>query len=732
MSSSDIEQARSLLTAGCYAEAIPIFAAAVAECAADHSLWLDLVQAASLAGQHQSAADFCQEAIGHHPQSDWLWRQLGSELTAIDRLDEAESALSNAHSLNPNAVWLWRYFARLHNKCKNLEKEIKALEILGRLGEADANDINQLGIAYANLGNYAKAVKFYHFSVALAADPAPLFNMGLAFNHPDVSQDADAADAYRRALALNPEYDRAQEQLEATKRKLVPLAERARGATRGLVHPDEYFQFYLSPFEALQLDVNEPADELDVKVIQRAKRRLLQEIELNDDKVSWLGDCALDKSRALALEDELYNKDKRRYHWAVFQNKRLLRFLTHGDIEHFLFSDDYFPHETLNLLDEEAAFRSFLSQPFARQYNLVLTRAIERRLAITRRRDVSSQYNLVLTRVSSGIEALFDGRRWVEAEDEDTCFAGAAKRVDDLVELMRAKAEEGRRRKISVHEIEDFFQQYAVPDLFNLLPAAFRSAQTALVTEIRSLAISCCNEHGDFDLSQAVLNLCHKFHFKSTELNQLLEKDFQTIEQMVAEERKHETRLSFGATRPFEITKEGIRDGNTFFPAHSIQGLRWGISITGYTGAERYEYLFAVKNDAGESIATSWSTDKSSEVAQTAFFTSMINAALSYLADAAIEKMQKRMQSGQSILIGPGPLGPCTLTRQGISFKTQGLIFRKDRFLPWADVSTEVRNGQIIVSSIFQSGIETALSMRDTNNAVLLPLICVMMKKESA
>jgi len=64
---------------------------------------------------------------------------------------------------------------------------------------------------------------------------------------------------------------------------------------------------------------------------------LLQEIELNDDKVSWLGNCALDKSHALALEDELYNEDKRRYHWAVFQNKRLLRFLTHGDIEHFLF-----------------------------------------------------------------------------------------------------------------------------------------------------------------------------------------------------------------------------------------------------------------------------------------------------------------------------------------------------------------------------------------------------------
>jgi tetratricopeptide repeat protein len=713
MSSSDIEKARNLLTAGCYAEAIPLFTAAVAECPADHSLWLDLVHAASLAGQPQAAADFCQEGLRHHPQSDWLWRQLGSALTVMDQLDEAENALRNAHSLNSNAVWLWRYFAKLHNKQKNCEKEIEALEVLARLGEADANDINQLGIAYAHLGNNAQAIKFYRYSVALAADPAPLFNMGLAFSHPEVSQDVDAADAYRRALALDPDYDHAQEQLAATKRKLVPLAERARGATRGFVRSDEYFQFYLNPFEALQLDVNEPADELDVKGIQRAKRRLLQEIALNDNKVSWLGDCTLDQSRALALVDELDNEDKRRYHWAVFQNKRLLRFLTHGDIEHFFFADDYFPQETLNLLDEEAAFRSFLSQPFARQYNLVLTRAIERR-------------------VLPVIEALFDGRRWVNAEDEDVCFEGAAKRVGDLVEVMRAKAEEGRRRKISVHEIEDVCQQHALPEIFNLLPVAFRSVQTALVTEIRSLAISCCNEHGDLDLSQAVLDLCHKFHFKSTELNQLLDKDFQTIEQMIAEERKHETRLSFGAGRSFAITKEGIRDGNTFFPAHTIQGLRWGISVTGYTGRERYEYLFAVKDDTGESIAVVWSTDQSSEAEQTAFFTSMINAALNYLAAAALEKMQKRMESGQSIVIGPGPLGPCTLTPQGIAFKTQGLIFKKERFLPWADVSTEVRNGQIIVSSIVQSGIETTLSMRDINNAVLLPLICTMMKKESA
>ena len=45
-------------------------------------------------------------------------------------------------------------------------------------------------------------------------------------------------------------------------------------------------------------------------------------------------------------------------------------------------------------------------QTFARQYNFVLTRAIKKPLLPV-------------------VEALFDGRRWVEPEDDDICFEGA-------------------------------------------------------------------------------------------------------------------------------------------------------------------------------------------------------------------------------------------------------------------------------------------------------------------
>ena len=103
----------------------------------------------------------------------------------------------------------------------------------------------------------------------------------------------------------------------------------------------------------------EESEEPDAKTIQRAKKKLLQEIDVNDGKVSWLNDYPLDKSRALGLEDELHDEKKRGYHWAIFRNKLLLRFLTHGDIGHFLYADNYFPRATLELLDKETELRAF-------------------------------------------------------------------------------------------------------------------------------------------------------------------------------------------------------------------------------------------------------------------------------------------------------------------------------------------------------------------------------------
>lgn len=706
------ERSLKLVDEGKLTEAFPLLKKVVQETPNDENLWNYLAWTALQLQRFDEAIEAYKQSIRITPQADWVWTQLAKAFIDADRLDDAEKTLTTARSLNTRTPWLWRYYAELYRKQKNIPKEIESLEKIHESGEASGCDLNMLGIAYYNHGNYAKAVYFYRLSAEKLKDPTPLFNMGLVFNNPEVSQDVDATDAYRRALVFNPDHQRAKEQLEAIRHKLVLLSDLAKAAAMDLIQPAEYFQFYLNPFDMLQIEFGELSDdesygEIDIKVIQRAKKRLLQEIDLNDGKVSWLGNHSLDRSRALALENELYDNHKRLYHTAIFQNQKLLRFLTRGDIEHFLYDDNYFPKETIELLEKNQGFRSFLSKPFAQQYNLLLSQALERKLLPV-------------------VEVLFDGRRWVLPEDDDICFEGANKQVNYLVNLLQAEVGKGEKEKPSLQALETFLNQHALPDIFNLLPASFRSAQTDIVAEIRSLAISCYNNHGDTDISQSILKLCKRFRFKSVELNKHLEQDRKKIAEIVAEERKDEAKFVFGK-RSFQITKEGIRDGSKFLSTSSINRMRWGVTIIKYPGGEKYDYLFVITDDKGETIKASWCAYNEDElvVNSTKHFNSIVQASLSYLAVSAIEKMQETLQRGQSVVIGP-----CTLTKEGIKFKTQGLFFKNNQLVEWSEVSAELQHGQVIVYKISQPKVAIAMSAREIDNAVLLPIITLIMQEK--
>lgn len=694
-----LEQGQRLYQEKRYAEAVPLLQSALQAAGGVEEAWQQLVLAAAWSEQHDLAVELGKEALHHYPRSGWLWRQLGSELTKCERLDEAEKALANAITFEPRSDWVWRYSAELYKKRNNAAKRIEALERLCALDKASEHDLNALGILYHDERDFGKAVEWYRLSFKAGGGMAPLFNMGLVFSNPEVSQDADAADAYRRALVIVPGEKAARVRLEATREKLVPLAARVAEAGMSLVGPSEYYQYYLSPFEAFAIDDIEGPDQLDAKTIQRAKKRLLSEIELNDGKVAWLGDYTVDRSRALALENELLDEKKRVFHWEVFENKPLLRFLTRGEITHFLYSDAYFPESTLQLLDEEPGFRAFLSEPFARQYDVVLGRAIERRCLPV-------------------IEALFDGRRWVLPEHDDLCFKSATRHVAELLELVSDKRRRGEARKVTLPEVNETLERDAVAEIFNLLPAPFRTQQAAVVGEIRSLAVTCYNEHSDSDLSRAILSLCKRFQFKSVELTKRLDDDFNTIERLITEERKYETCLQQGR-RSFHITKEGIRDGDRFFPAGTVGSLRWGITVNHIGYSKQYDYVFAVRNDAGAEISLSWSiTGDENAAAQTKHFNGLVEAAFHYLAPTVLETVQKQLRGGGSLVIGS-----CTLSSQGVAFLTPGFLFAKQRFLPWSDVSVELASGEMLVSSHSSPSIKTSVGIKENDNAVLLPII---------
>lgn len=277
---------------------------------------------------------------------------------------------------------------------------------------------------------------------------------------------------------------------EATTRKLVPLAAKAGAAAAGLLNPDEVMQFYISPFEALQMDGAAAVEELDVKVIQRGKQRLLQELDLNDGKVSWLEDYSLDRSRALNLDEELLDEDRRRYHWAIFQSKHLLRFLTHGAVDHFLNSEDDPPHGALTLFEREPAFRSFLAHE-----NYEVAKEIERLRGTAR--DLHGEVVLMaIDDVTDDKFKLDDRKRSIS---EEICRLTPGKRIerlrveyqnvkDDVTGIVRESGNDLERRQL--HELvtrENVFLNTTNP----------QKLETA-IDELRGIALQILRRKPDF------------------------------------------------------------------------------------------------------------------------------------------------------------------------------------------------------------------------------------------
>jgi hypothetical protein len=264
-----------------------------------------------------------------------------------------------------------------------------------------------------------------------------------------------------------------------------------------------------------------------------------------------------------------------------------LRFLTHGDLQHFLYSDDYFPDQTLEFLDKEPGFRTFLGRHFALQYNHLLSRAIDQRLLPV-------------------VEILFDGRRWVEPKDDDICFEGTHKRIGDLLNVIRSKANDGRTRKVGLDEMESLLKDHSLPELFNLLPAAFAPAQRAIVEELRSLAITSSNEHGDLDLSKAIINLCKRFTSRSVELANKLDDDLKTVEKLIADERKPSISMLIRPNELLEIGKAGIAFAGISMQWPGIEAIRLGMIVATVNGIETDRTFSLFVRDTRSSISITW------------------------------------------------------------------------------------------------------------------------------
>jgi hypothetical protein len=529
--------------------------------------------------------------------------------------------------------------------------------------------------------------------------------LALVYTHNEVSQDVDAIDCLERSLSLNPADERTKSRIQSIKAKLENLAQIVLSSNQPVLPKENWYTFYINPFELLVgVDQVYQIESFDAKTIQRLKKKLLQEIELENGSIHYVDNLSVDKSRAIEICEDLNDESLKRYHWLVFKEPRLLSFLSRGDIHHFLCLEDYKPLDLLDEIDSEGSeFKKWLSPIFAKQYELVLTRALKNRCVPL-------------------IESLFDGRRWVLAEHEEICFGGAKRQIDSLLDPLRSAAKEAEREAPTIAGLEAVLQGDHLTSIVNLLPEPFRDQQNEAVSLLRSIAIKAFNEHGDADLSQTILTLSRKFNFKSASLKQRLEEDFKQIQKNIAEERKHEVKLTKGED-DWQITKDGVRKGAVFIPADDVSTIRWGILISGSQYSQTYNFLIVSSDNEGNVIKFSWESSKNVEK-QKNFFNDLVNASLNYIVPNICANISKVLGEGKAVKIGP-----CSLTIQNLKFEKPGWFSSKQIIIPWSQVETKVQNGTMLVYDKSSPKIQAEMELRTTENAVILPFFAQLFGK---
>lgn len=704
MSAEDqLDDARALLRKGHFSEALAIANAVVAAAPDYADAWGAVGSAAQSLKKYPESLAALREMIRLTPRFGEGWVHYGLVLAESGQKAEAKKAFYHAIKLNPNLVVAHRQLAQIYKEEEDHDMQILHLTAVDDLEEANGNDLNLLGIAHWSQKHYADAIEYYLRSAKISKNYAPYYNLALVYKHPEVSQDVDAVDSLKRALSYKADFQKAitmhteLTQVDSTGRigRLFQLAQEVVKEGEILLRADEYFQFYINPLEMVEFHRERSLEDLDTKQIQRLKKALLQEIELEDGVIQSLDGFVLDKSRAIGLCEELLDPRLKRFHWQVLKNPFLHFFMTRGDVRHFLATiDSSFPLGTLETLDEDEFFRRWLSEPFARQYDLVLSRAIEQGSV-------------------SIVESLFDGRRWVLPEHDEICFAGAHRLIDRRLEPLRNAVDQAKEVEPKLPDIQDILKQHSLARILNLLPMYFRDQQSEAVRYIREIAIAAYNVHGNTDLSEAILRQSKLFVFKSVELSHRLKDDFKKIEELIQTERKHEAKLTLG-NKPMEVTKDGVRQGERFLPVAHIRSIRWGITVTGYQHAPVYEFLMAFRDKDLSEVVFSWSASNDLKL-QENHFHKLVEAALIYIVPKIVIKVQEGLERREQFRAGS-----CTMKHEGVVFETQGWFSTKTHLVPWSNLATELESGQLIVYDRANPKTRTTMPLREAENAFVL------------
>lgn len=693
-----IEKAKEQRGRKRYEEALVSSLAAVGQDPDNGQAWWQVALCRQILGDTKNTIVALRKTVELIPDAGNAWARLGDLLLENEEFEDAREAFETALLLDPEQTTALEGMSSIYQNEDDEdqdEEEVSVLEKIERLSILSDVQSNRLGTLHYRNDRAYEAIRCWKLG------EGERFNIGLAYNKEAISQDADAIDMWRLCLRDSPDWDRPKNRISTVLPRLLELALKARKSGETTLPEEQWFDHYMNPYQLLNASEDADLSELDPKAIQKLKKILIHEIDLEDGRVSWMPGTVINKSRAIGLCDELNDDQKKDWHWHIFTNKPLLDFLTIGAHEHFLVNENYSELETIDKIESDDDFLEWMGRIFVLQFDRVLTKAIE-------------QGNAVL------VECLLDGRRWVPDAMVDECFRSAQRAVERLANPLHEYLAKADSVRPSVSGLEAILKRGNFLEIMNLLPAFFEKQQNDAVHSVRGLAVKAFNVHEDIELSREIIELAKKFKFRSADANRTIEADVESIEVLIRQERKHEVKLTKGGER-WEITKKGVLQGSRHIAAADITDTRWGALITNQNGVKVWDFLMAFKAVDGRSLVFNWTAKGSESEKSNEFFGQFIDAAMHYIYPSLIERTQARLASDIPIHIGP-----CKIDRHGIRFEVKGWIFSDEHFIPWHRVSVLMDNGDLTVSDKNSPRKRVSFSLRETNNAYLLKILATI------
>ena len=692
------DKAKELRKEGSLEEALLAARAGTSEDDECISSWYQVALNSEDLKKTQLALEAYEKLLELNDEFAYGWARYGNLLKKNKRESEAIDAYEMALIWDDTEQDAMLGLINIYASNSELIDKEKQFDILKKYDEvyglSTISNINVLGNGHLQRENYIEAINCYLRCIKESDFPYARHNIGIAYSC--LEEYLNALDIIIENQGLYPEYEPTKKNIATYTEIIFKNRSGISEDNHNLLDKKEYYDTYINPFELLEADREDDLEEFDTKKIQKLRKNLLQELDLEDGIIPWMEGLVFDKSKIITCLDELNDETIKEYHWRIYKDENLLNFLSKGKIN--LFTD----LPTQELIDirieirDDEEFASWIGKYFSKQYNKIFNIAIQK-----------NRHKL--------IKLLLGGRRLVAEHQADLCYEKSHQSLSDSIQQFRDAENHAETMLPSFETIGTLIRNAGLPEYFTKLPYQFKDLQTEFAQIFRNISISCNNDHDDSELSKKFLEVAKAYAPKNSTIALKIKEDESNIGEIIEKEKKKESHLTFGSTSS-SITKDGVKYGNSIIKTKDITSIRWGVLVTNGNYSRAYNFLLAAKGN-GKEININWDATKDIEKQQD-LYDKQIEAMIQFILPSVLERVKEKLESGISETIGP-----CRIYKDRVQFETKGWFSTKNHVLNWNQIKTELKSGMIVLYEKRDPSVKVEMSLRDTDNAFILQIL---------